>query len=273
METVCWISLIFLHRRHAGHAAFLADVGGHALERHDRGRPGVLGDLRLLGVGDVHDDAALEHLGEAHLEPERSHFHGSFLSCDCCVRHALSQLSAPASEPRSLQLPLPTSGRRISAHPPQDREGRGVPDWPSTAPAGPRSTPSKRAPSLRIAFARAHVARVRLQAHPVHAPGVEGVGEHQELRLGVERRALGAGGQPRPADLHHVGTLGAPLVADCPEATASTRCCRTGCCRPPARSRARRWRRAWRGRRPDLGAPPPRTAPSPPTVAGTVVKA
>ena len=30
--------------------------------------PGVLGDLRLGGVGDVHDDAALEHLGEADLD-------------------------------------------------------------------------------------------------------------------------------------------------------------------------------------------------------------
>ena len=33
--------------------------------------PGVLGDLRLLGVDDVHDDAALEHLGQAGLDAER----------------------------------------------------------------------------------------------------------------------------------------------------------------------------------------------------------
>ena len=32
----------------------------------------VLGDLRLLGVDDVHDDAALEHLGEAGLDPQRA---------------------------------------------------------------------------------------------------------------------------------------------------------------------------------------------------------
>ena len=49
-----------------------ADVGGHALERHDGDRAGVLGDLGLLGVDDVHDDAALEHLGEARLDPERA---------------------------------------------------------------------------------------------------------------------------------------------------------------------------------------------------------
>ena len=40
------------HRRvaHAGDAAVAADVGRHALERHDRDRAGVLGDRRLLGV-------------------------------------------------------------------------------------------------------------------------------------------------------------------------------------------------------------------------------
>ena len=49
----------------------LADVGRHALERHHRDRAGVLGDLGLLGGRDVHDHAALEHLGEAGLERER----------------------------------------------------------------------------------------------------------------------------------------------------------------------------------------------------------
>ena len=57
-----------LDRRHARDAALAADVGGHALERHHRGRAGVLGDARLLGVGDVEDDAALQHLGEAGLQ-------------------------------------------------------------------------------------------------------------------------------------------------------------------------------------------------------------
>ena len=57
--------------RHARDAAVAADVGGDALERHDGGGAGVLGDLRLLGVDDVHDDAALQHLGQAGLHPER----------------------------------------------------------------------------------------------------------------------------------------------------------------------------------------------------------
>ena len=61
---------------HARDAALRADVGGHALERHDGDRSGVLGDLRLLGIDDVHDDAALEHLGEARLDPERSDLFG-----------------------------------------------------------------------------------------------------------------------------------------------------------------------------------------------------
>jgi hypothetical protein len=56
---------------HACDAAVAADVGGDALERHDRGGARVLGDLRLLGVYDVHDDAALQHLGQAGLHPER----------------------------------------------------------------------------------------------------------------------------------------------------------------------------------------------------------
>ena len=60
------------HRRvgHARDAAVAADVGGHALERHDRDSAGVLGDASLLGRDDVHDHAALEHLGKAAFDPE-----------------------------------------------------------------------------------------------------------------------------------------------------------------------------------------------------------
>jgi hypothetical protein len=53
---------------HPGDAAVAPDVGRHALERHDGDRAGVLGDAGLLGVDDVHDDAALEHLGHAALD-------------------------------------------------------------------------------------------------------------------------------------------------------------------------------------------------------------
>src|SRR5207253_2762291 len=42
-----------------------ANVRGHALQRHHRARAGFFGDFGLLGVGDVHNHAALEHLREA----------------------------------------------------------------------------------------------------------------------------------------------------------------------------------------------------------------
>ena len=57
---------------HAGDAALRADVGGDALERHHGDGAGVLGDAGLLGRDDVHDDAALQHLGEAALDAARS---------------------------------------------------------------------------------------------------------------------------------------------------------------------------------------------------------
>ena len=43
---------------HAGHAAFFTDVRRHPLQGHDGCCAGLLRDHRLLGVGDVHDDAA-----------------------------------------------------------------------------------------------------------------------------------------------------------------------------------------------------------------------
>ena len=49
---------------HARHAAGGTDVGGHALQRHDRDCARLLGDARLFGGDDIHDDAALEHLGQ-----------------------------------------------------------------------------------------------------------------------------------------------------------------------------------------------------------------
>src|SRR5699024_1313588 len=50
---------------HPRNATLRSDVGGYALQRHHRDRTRVFGDLRLLGIDDVHDDAALEHLGHA----------------------------------------------------------------------------------------------------------------------------------------------------------------------------------------------------------------
>ena len=44
---------------HARNAALFAYICGHAFERHYRDRARALRYLRLLGVGDVHDNAAL----------------------------------------------------------------------------------------------------------------------------------------------------------------------------------------------------------------------
>ena len=56
--------------RHAGYAALGANHGGDALQRHHSDGAGLLGDLGLLHVHHVHDDAALQHLGEADLQPK-----------------------------------------------------------------------------------------------------------------------------------------------------------------------------------------------------------
>jgi hypothetical protein len=58
-------------RRHARHAAFLADVGGDALERHHRDCAGAFRDRCLFGVRDVHDHAAFEHLRQAGLDAQQ----------------------------------------------------------------------------------------------------------------------------------------------------------------------------------------------------------
>lgn len=55
---------------HARNAAVLANVGGDSLEGHDGAGSSFFGNAGLLGVGDVHDDAALEHLSKAGLEGE-----------------------------------------------------------------------------------------------------------------------------------------------------------------------------------------------------------
>ena len=76
--------------RHPGDPAVTADVGRDALEGHDRTRAGILGDTGLLGVDDVHDDAALEHLREARLDAQRAD-----------LGHARSVARAARGEPRA----------------------------------------------------------------------------------------------------------------------------------------------------------------------------
>src|SRR4029077_15383653 len=56
--------------RHPGNSPIAPDVRRNPLERHDGRGTGLLGDLCLIRVDDVHDDAALQHLGQPDLDPE-----------------------------------------------------------------------------------------------------------------------------------------------------------------------------------------------------------
>jgi hypothetical protein len=68
----CLLDLLDLVRvGHARDPALGADIGRHSLERHHRAGARVLGDPGLLGVRDVHDHAALEHLGEPAFDAHR----------------------------------------------------------------------------------------------------------------------------------------------------------------------------------------------------------
>ena len=53
---------------HTGDTAGGANISGDALQRHHCARAGILRDFRLFGRGDVHDHAALEHLGQITVE-------------------------------------------------------------------------------------------------------------------------------------------------------------------------------------------------------------
>lgn len=52
---------------HSCHAAVRTDIRRHSFERHDRLCPRIGGDLRLLCIYDVHNNAALEHFRETDL--------------------------------------------------------------------------------------------------------------------------------------------------------------------------------------------------------------
>ena len=68
IETRSWISRIFFGSAIRATPPVGADVGGHALEGHDRDGAGLLRDRGLLGGGHVHDDPALLHAGEPSLD-------------------------------------------------------------------------------------------------------------------------------------------------------------------------------------------------------------
>ena len=55
---------------HTGNAALGADLGRHTLQRHDGDSARFLGDLGLMGIGDIHNDAAFEHLSQADFQAQ-----------------------------------------------------------------------------------------------------------------------------------------------------------------------------------------------------------
>ena len=84
---------------HARHAARGTDVCRNALECHDGAGARLLGDACLLGCGDVHDDAALEHLRELAVEFDAIGLAGLFChGCSlgwhvyCLTEHPIGEL-------------------------------------------------------------------------------------------------------------------------------------------------------------------------------------
>ena len=120
---------------HARHAAVTADVGRHPLERHDRHGAGVLGDLGLLGVDDVHDHAAPQHVGQPPLDGEGPGCHGPSLRGWAAPSH--HSLSAAALTEVASRSPA-RRGRR-DARP----RGRSTPSgWPRSGTGEAKSEPS-----------------------------------------------------------------------------------------------------------------------------------
>ena len=72
---------------HARHAALGADHRRHPLQRHDRGGAGPLGNDGLLGAHHVHDDAALEHLSQAQLQPQSGAGNFRSIQPSVCLQH------------------------------------------------------------------------------------------------------------------------------------------------------------------------------------------
>ena len=123
IDTAAWMPSIISGIAHPGDAAVAADVGRHALERHHRAGAGVLGDLGVVGRDDVHDDAALEHLGEAPLDRERPGraLIGEVMASMLTTGHPTSPLVAGGSlrhvrSQRQLNVGTPSTGSASSTH-------------------------------------------------------------------------------------------------------------------------------------------------------------
>ena len=167
---------------HAGHAAVLADVGGHPLQGHDGHGAGVLGDLRLLGGDDVHDHAALELLGHAALDAG-----GAGLGAGLCG------LGAGDGWTRWTSL----NGRRKS------NGGLAVPDYRSPMPAPPEGPVHRQVactrprlwpvPRRRVGPAAVAAARLPARGRPLSRIA-SGRPRELDCRQRARRSASAAGG-------------------------------------------------------------------------------
>ena len=83
---------------HARHPALGTDHGRHPFQGHDGGGSSSLGNHCLLRAHDVHDDAALEHLGQAQLQPQSGWVIAIHLSHRVCLHGTCP------SRPRSPQV-------------------------------------------------------------------------------------------------------------------------------------------------------------------------
>jgi hypothetical protein len=59
-----------LGRCHASDPALGANLRGHPFQRHDGNSASLFSNCRLIGIGDVHGDAAFQHLGQTGFETQ-----------------------------------------------------------------------------------------------------------------------------------------------------------------------------------------------------------
>ena len=116
---------------HAGDAAGLADVGRDALERHHGDGAGILGDLGLIGGDDVHDDAALEHLGETLLGRPGGRLDGHVTGIPLVIRARIAGRVWPRGR-RPFESAEPLARRDYGTSASRTRRGRRSPHRPDT---------------------------------------------------------------------------------------------------------------------------------------------
>ena len=176
---------------HPGDAALGADVGGHALERHHGDRAGVLGDLRLLGGDDVHDHAALEHLGHAALDARGAGARAVGVVSEVLLSHASIVRPRPGAT---------ASGSALERRP----EARPASAWRRTTQIRWTTvTVLATASTQRVTLAAGSAGRSRSAKTGQHQDRDEPVGALGDADLGLHAERLGLGPGVRRDRAHH----------------------------------------------------------------------